>query len=232
MASWASAAGLGENLGAWAPGWPRRDPSGPLSPYLPGRWASAPVSRDRAALCFLALVCCGAARVNRLGAWAGEDGGGAGGGIPPSSRGAGLGFPGSPWRGWRAFPATAVYICAFCGTWGAGAPAAGSRVTRLGPWPPQWVGPWGFSCLGEDACLRVLGGCSATASHRQLLFCSSSSSPPAAQTQRSRITDAQTPSVFCAWLQRRMERGLARADSHRQSISPAGKLLIMRTRAA
>lgn len=37
-------------------------------------------------------------------------------GIPSVLARSWIGLPGSPWRGWRAFPATAAHICAFCGT--------------------------------------------------------------------------------------------------------------------
>ena len=216
MASWASAAGLGENPGAWAPGWPRRDPSGPRALIFPRRWASAPGSRDRLRGA-LALVRCGAARVNRLGAWAGEDGGGAGGGDPLRPREELDWASRVPLAGVEGFPSyrrSHLRLLRNMRGWRPRPPGPGLRAQAL--WPPQWIGPWAFPALEKTLAWGSWG----MLSDRQ--------PPPARLLFLFLLSTCSTDKAKAGSLMRDTEHllcltaaedgeGLARADSHRQS---------------
>lgn len=150
-------------------------------------------------------------------------GAGAGaGGDPLRPRRSWIGLPAL--AGWRAFQLPPLTF-APSGAEQRKTGAPGRRVlpvTRAQAlWPPQWVGPWAFPALERTLAWGSWG----MLSHRQpppapLLFLFL---PPhrGTDTKQRRITDAQTPSCLCAWLQRRMRGPLARADSHRQSILEA-----------
>lgn len=145
-------------------------------------------------------------------------GGGAGGGDPRSLPAEPAGLPGSPLAGAEGFPRYRQLTFAPSPEHeGMAPPAAGSWALALRPSGSPNPEVPGLPCRWRGRRLaQRCGGCSATAG-LQLLFCFSSSSSPAAQTQskdRSQIRKyrASLPSPNCSggW-----ERGLPRADSPR-----------------
>lgn len=165
---------------------------------------------------------CAAARVGLTASapGLGEDGGGAGGGDPRRPREEPARASRVPLAGAEGFPRYRPLTFAPSAEHeGLAPPAAGFRVPGSGAqalWLPQWVGPWASPAV-ERRLAPGSGVCSATTSC-QLLFCPSSSSPPAAQTQSKggspmrKHRASSLPSPDCS---RELERGLARADSHR-----------------
>lgn len=107
------------------------------------------------------------------------------------------GLPGSPWRGRRAFPATAcshLRLLQNMRGWRPRPPGPGLR--RSGPLAAPVGRSAGFSCHGEEVCSRVWGMLSDRRPPACLLFfllhtCST-------DTKQRRITVAQTPSILCA----------------------------------
>ena len=96
----------------------------------------------------LALARCGAARVNRLGAWAWEDGGGAGGGDPlrpPGELDWASRVPLAGVEGFLSDRRSHLRLLRNMRGWRPRPPGPGLRAPAL--WPLQWIGPWAFPDL-------------------------------------------------------------------------------------
>lgn len=127
-----------------------------------------------------------------------------------------MGFPGPPGGGGGLSQLPPLTFAPSAEHEGLAPPAAGSWVTRSGPLATPVDRSVGFSCLGEDACLRVLGD-----AQRPPATTSSSSVPlPPLHLQHRQSKGGSlmrdTEHLLCLTAAEDGE-GLARADSHRQS---------------